>query len=125
MCMFKDECDNAVERCDNYSPTYKAKCGLFASLTCESGTVAKSAAGMAGPTARCDEAAHVLIKFASVEHGKTATGALELAAEINKAAFLADHKAERFDPTCQQADRSGRSPKRDGLLTGELTLLKT
>jgi hypothetical protein len=44
-------------------------------------------------SARCDEADHVLVKLGSVEHGMTAVEAMELAAKINKAAFLAAHKA--------------------------------
>jgi hypothetical protein len=56
-------------------------------------TVAESPAGMAGSTARCDEADHVLINLGGVEHGMTAIEAMELAAKINRAAFLAAHKA--------------------------------
>ena len=33
MCMFKDECENAKDRCDNYNPTFKLECGLYKPLT--------------------------------------------------------------------------------------------
>ncbi len=59
----------------------------------EKDIVAESPAAMAGSSARCDEADHVLVKIGIAEYGMTAKKAFELASDIHGAAFIAAHKA--------------------------------